>query len=137
MLSLLIIAVTTCLSTVQAGIDYNDCLEYRGSFGDTVSCTGGYLPVMVCSSGRDADCENTFTILRCCRETLGTGGKETKACDVLSGRYGEYLECASQKVTLAVCTSGRDANCGGDAHTRINCCDGKCLFSRDINSTYK
>ena len=48
------------------------CCRY-GGYGATITCREGYIPVQLCTSGRDPDCSGFYTKLRCCRETVGAG----------------------------------------------------------------
>lgn len=61
--------VMAAVPSTGKNIVYTDCYEGAGGYGVHVTCAPNYVVTKVCSSGRDADCQGTYTRLTCCHLT--------------------------------------------------------------------
>ena len=117
-----LLSVSFMVLTIQE-VHSQRCIWLTGRFGQYLKCPYGYVGRGACGSGRHADCKQHgkhWTELRCCQ--IGNPQVLRYNCNTQRRRYGWHNSCVNNKAVFSLCGSGRHADCGTNAWTKIRCC---------------
>ena len=109
------IGCATIVTDVMANAGNN--LEWQsGSYGDFLQCAEQTYAFGYCSSGKNADCQGSYTKLGC-----GSFPQQSKSTSSTSSdpglnnwvcaTYGEFVECPPGKVMIGACGTAKNAHC--------------------------
>ena len=118
--------IQCCDMPDQDVYSYAECSAKYGDYGDDVSCGNELLVEELCGSGRDPDCDGSYTKISCCKGNYGDGTRlvSNGSCVWHYASYGTPLTCTyDDEAIFGICGSGRDPDCDNSSHYHgIQCC---------------